>query len=759
MRVKVKVTGIVQGVGFRPFIYRTAVENKLNGYVKNRGDAGVEILLEGNENNIKNFLKDLKQKKPPLAQIHEILTTKVSGKNEYGKFTIHKSSKEAELSGSVIPPDIAVCDDCLKELREPEDGRHDYFFITCTNCGPRYTIIDQLPYDRENTTMRDFQMCSFCQNQYTDPANRRFHAQTVACPVCGPKAYLTTPDGELIKHKDPIREAGKLLSEGHILAVKGYGGFHVATATTKDKPLMRLREVKHRSQKPFAIMARNLETVKTFAEVSRKEAETLTSFSRPIVLLNKTEDHYLSQLVAPNLHNVGVMLPYTGLHYMLFDDVDEPAFVMTSANPPNQPIIKDNDEALKTLGDTVDYFLFHNRQIAHRCDDSVIRMHNRKRVFIRRSRGYAPAPVMLKAKAKCCVVGLGGELNNTACVLLGKKVFISQHIGDVENLETRTFLETTVQHLIHLTNARVEAVACDLHPKFTTTRLAQELAEKNGWQTVQVQHHYAHIAALMAEHDVNEIVGVCCDGYGYGVDGEAWGGEILLCNREEFGFERVAHLEKQPLIGGDQATRYPLRIAAGILSKKTDVREWLQQNAQHFPHGEEEVQVLLHQIQRKSSLIETTSCGRVLDAVSAILGICYERTYEGEPSMKLESAAMKGNSVLKLKPIIKNNTLDTTQLLLEIFENLRRHSKADLAYLAHAYLAKGLAELAIEKAAENSVRTVGFSGGVACNEIFTLTMRRIVETAGLRFLVHEAVPPGDGGLSFGQAVSVGFSHF
>lgn len=759
MRVKVKVAGIVQGVGFRPFIYRTAVENKLNGYVKNRGDAGVEILLEGNENNIKNFLKDLKQKKPPLAQIHEILTTKVSGKNEYGKFTIHKSSKEAELSGSVIPPDIAVCDDCLKELREPEDRRHDYFFITCTNCGPRYTIIDQLPYDRENTTMRDFQMCSFCQNQYTDPANRRFHAQTVACPVCGPKAYLTTPDGELIKHKDPIREAGKLLSEGHILAIKGYGGFHVATATTKDKPLMRLREVKHRSQKPFAIMARNLETVKTFAEVSRKEAETLTSFSRPIVLLNKTEDYCLSELVAPNLHNVGVMLPYTGLHYMLFDDVDEPAFVMTSANPPNQPIIKDNDEALKTLGDTVDYFLFHNRQIAHRCDDSVIRMHNRKRVFIRRSRGYAPAPVMLKAKAKCCVVGLGGELNNTACVLLGKKVFISQHIGDVENLETRTFLETTVQHLIHLTNARVEAVACDLHPKFTTTRLAQELAEKNGWQTVQVQHHYAHIAALMAEHDVNEIVGVCCDGYGYGVDGEAWGGEILLCNREEFGFERVAHLEKQPLIGGDQATRYPLRIVAGILSKKTDVREWLQQNAQHFPHGEEEVQVLLHQIQRKSSLIETTSCGRVLDAVSAILGICYERTYEGEPSMKLESAAMKGNSVLKLKPIIKNNTLDTTQLLLEIFENLRRHSKADLAYLAHAYLAKGLAELAIEKAAEDSVRTVGFSGGVACNEIFTLTMRRIVETAGLRFLVHEAVPPGDGGLSFGQAVSVGFSHF
>jgi len=759
VRIKVKVTGIVQGVGFRPFIYRTAVKNKLNGYVKNMGDAGVEILLEGNENNIKNFLKDLKQKKPPLAQIHEIITTKVSGKNEYAKFTIHKSSKEAELSGSVIPPDIATCNECLKELRETKDRRHDYFFITCTNCGPRYTIIDQVPYDRENTTMRDFHMCNFCQNQYTDPADRRFHAQTVACPVCGPKAYLTTNNGELIKHKDPIREAGRLLSEGHILAVKGYGGFHVATATTKDGPLMRLREVKHRSQKPFAIMARNLETAKTFAEVSGKEAETLTSFSRPIVLLNKSEDYYLSELVAPNLHNVGVMLPYTGLHYMLFDGVDEPAFVMTSANPPNQPIIKDNKEALKTLGGTVDYFLFHNRQIAHRCDDSVIRIHDGKRVFIRRSRGYAPAPVMLRAKAKRCIAGLGGELNNTACVLLGNKAFISQHVGDVENVETRTFLETTVKHLIHLTNAKVEAVACDLHPKFTTTRLAQELAEKNGWQTVQVQHHYAHIAALMAEHDVNDIVGICCDGYGYGVDGEAWGGEILLCGRERFGFKRVAHLEKQPLIGGDQATRYPLRIAAGILSKGTDVREWLQQNTQHFPHRKEEVQVLLHEIQRKNSVTETTSCGRVLDAVSAVLGICYERTYEGEPSMKLESVAMKGKDVLKLKPMIKNNVLDTTQLLLEIFENLEKHSKADLAYSAHAYLAKGLAELAVEKAAENSFKTVGFSGGVACNEIFTSTMQRIVETAGLQFLVHEAVPPGDGGLSFGQTVSVGFSHF
>jgi len=759
VRVKIEVTGIVQGVGFRPFIYRIAVKNNLKGYVRNRGDAGAEIVLEGEEGDIKNFLKDLRTKKPPLAQIHDVIIKKLGGKSEYEKFAIYKSSNELELSGSVIPPDIAICDECIEELRAPKNQRHEYFFITCVNCGPRYTIIEGLPYDRENTTMRDFPMCNFCQSEYTDPLNRRFHAQTVACPKCGPKAYLTTREGNLIEHKDPIREAGKLLSEGSIVAIKGYGGFHVATSTTKDEPLIRLRKVKHRSQKPFAIMARSLEVAKTFAEVSEREAELLTSYARPIVLLNKSDEYYLSDLIAPGLHNVGVMLPYTGLHYMLFDEVDEPAFVMTSANPPNQPIIKDNEEALQKLGGTVDYFLFHNRQIAHRCDDSVTRVHNRNLVFIRRSRGYAPAPIMLRVKAKRCTVGLGGEQNNTACVLLGNKAFISQHVGDVENVETRDFLENAAKHLIRLTNSKVEAVACDLHPKFTTTKLAHDLAEKNDWQLIQVQHHYAHIAALMVEHDVKEVIGVCCDGYGYGADGEAWGGEILLCTSESSGFKRVAYLEKQPLIGGDLATRYPLRIAAGILFKKANVENWLLQNKRSFPHGESEIQIVLHQLEKGNNIIRTTSCGRVLDAVAAVLGICYERTYEGEPAMKLEASAMKGKDVLKLQPIIKGNTLETTQMLLEIFENREKHSKADLAYSAHAYLAKGLAALAIEKALENSIKTIGFSGGVACNEILALTMRKIVKSAGLGFLVHEAVPPGDGGLSFGQAVVGGFFQF
>jgi hydrogenase maturation protein HypF len=754
--VKVKVTGIVQGVGFRPFIYRRAVHHWLTGYVRNRGDAGVEILLEGEEQDIKNFLKDLQVKKPPLAQIHEIIATKMGGNNEYLRFAIKKSSTETELAGSVIPPDIAICDDCLGELRNPEDPRFNYFFITCTNCGPRFTIIEKLPYDRENTTMREFPMCGFCLKEYEDPLNRRFHAQTIACPECGPRAYLKTANGKLVEHKDPVREAGRLLSEGNVLAIKGYGGFHVAASTTEEKPLARLRVVKHRSQKPFAIMARSIEAIRTFAEVSKKEEELLTSYSRPIVLLNKKYDFPLSNLLAPELHNVGVMLPYTGLHYMLFDDVKDAAFVMTSANPPYQPIIKDNDAALKGLCGTVDYFLFHDRQIAHRCDDSVLRTHGQNTVFIRRSRGYAPAPLMLKEKAKHCVLALGGELNDTACVLNGNKAFISQHIGDAENVETRNFLETAAEHLIRLTNSKVDTVACDLHPKFTTTALAHELAAEKGWRLLQVQHHYSHIAGLMVEGNVEEMVGVCCDGYGFGPDGEAWGGEILLCAREAPGFKRLAHLEKQPLIGGDLATHYPLRVAAGILRSKANIEDWLLQRKQHFPHGEKEIEIILQQLKNRKGIIETTSCGRVLDAVSAVLGICYERTYEGEPSMKLESVAMKGKDVLNLNPIIEGDTLNTTQILEEIFENTRKHSKQDLAYSTHAYIAKGLAALAIKQADENDVRTIGFSGGVASNEILTKAMRKQVEAAHLHFLVHEIVPPGDGGLSFGQAAVSGF---
>jgi hydrogenase maturation protein HypF len=751
LRAEIKVSGIVQGVGFRPFVYRTALENKLTGYVRNRGDAFVEIVVEGKDANVKAFLRDLRRKKPPLARIHDVKTKFWEGKNEFDRFSIQRSSGEAAFSGSVIPPDISICDSCLRELRDSKDKRHDYFFITCTDCGPRYTIIEGLPYDRPNTTMKQFRMCPFCRREYADPANRRFHAQTVACPVCGPKASLADKKGRIISSKDPIRDAGRLLEEGNVLAVKGYGGFHVATATTRDEPIVRLRAVKHRSQKPFAIIARDLETVKRFAQVSPKEAELLTSYVKPIVLLKKSSDYYLSGLIAPGLHNVGVMLPYAGLHYMLFDGVREPAFVMTSANPPNEPIVTDNEEAVRKLGSVVDYFLFHDRLIAQRCDDSVVRVHGRDTSFIRRSRGYAPEPIRLKKAAAKCVLALGGELNSTSCVLLGDKAFISQHIGDVENLETLKFLKSASQHLLRLTNCKPDVIACDLHPKFTTTTLAKDWSDELGVPLVQVQHHHAHGAALMAEHGLDEIVTIVCDGYGYGLDGEAWGGEVLYCNAQGE-FRRVGHLEPQPMVGGDLATRYPVRMAAGILSKATSIEEWLRSHSSHLPHGEQEVELITQQL-RKGSVPLTSSCGRVLDAVSAVLGICYERTYEGEPAMRLEAVAADGRGVLKPQPTIEANVVDTTAMAHQIFERRKTDAASDLAFSAQRYLAEGLAQVAVDEAKRLGVDVVGFSGGAAYNEHITQAIKRFVEENELRFVAHKSIPAGDGGISFGQSVA------
>ncbi len=753
MRAEIKVSGIVQGVGFRPFIYRTAVTNGLVGYVRNRGDAFVEIVIEGKKGNVAQFLTDLKQKKPPLAQIYNITTNYGEDKGEFQEFSIFESSGEAELSGSVIPPDVSICDDCLKELRSPKNKRFNYFFITCTNCGPRYTIIRELPYDRPNTTMQEFPMCNFCSGEYRDPVNRRFHAQTVACPNCGPKAYLTSNKGELMECEDPIRETGKLLEEGYVVAIKGNGGFHVATATTKEEPIARLRRVKHRRQKPFAIMAPNLETVKSFAEVNPWEAELLTSYRKPIILLQKSSDYHLSDLVSPELHTIGVMLPYTGLHAMLFDRVEEPAFVMTSANPPSEPIVTKNAEAVKKLGSDVDYFLLHNRTIAQRCDDSVVRFHGEDPCLIRRSRGYAPEPIQIKYTSDQCVLAVGGELNITSCLLLQNKAFISQHIGDVENLETLRFLRDSIDHLTKLTNSKIELVACDLHPKFTTTKLAQDLGNRFNCPVVHVQHHHAHTAALLAEWDVEEIVGIACDGYGYGSDRTAWGGEVLYCNREAF--KRLGHLESQPMVGGDLATIYPLRMATGILHGETDIAEWLLEKSSYLPHGKGEAEVIIKQLE-KGLTPETTSCGRVLDAVSSILGICLERTYEGEPAMKLESSALKGKDVLNLAPRFDGNILDTTFLVHEIFTKKDRFSAADLAYSAQSYLARGLAQLAVKEAERLNVKYVGFSGGVAYNQHITSTIRKVVESEGFKFLVHKKIPPGDGGTSFGQAIVASF---
>jgi len=749
LRAEILLEGIVQGVGFRPFVYRCAVRNRLVGYVQNRQDAGITIVVEGSSRDVKRFISELKSNRPPLAQIDSFAVRYGRPRGEFTEFRIIKSARVREITGSVVPPDISICDECLKDLRDRSNRRHEYFFITCTDCGPRYTTIRDTPYDRSNTTMREFPMCRLCKKEYVDPIDRRFHAQTIACAQCGPKVYLTDNDGDRVRSDDPIRDASRLLDEGYVVAIKGNGGFHIASATTRDDPIVRLRRTKHRAQKPFAIMARDLETAKSFAYVNAKEAALLESYVKPIVLLRKRKEFCLSDLIAPGLFNVGVMLPYTGLHFMLFEHAKEPAFIMTSGNPPDEPIATGNSEALKKLGPEVDFFLFHDREIAHRCDDSVVRVIGKNTMMIRRSRGYAPAPIYVDAQVDGCVLGVGGELNVTCCLLSQKKAFLSQHIGDIETPDTLQFLKRTIQHLSKLTRSKITSIACDLHPGFQTTKLAFEIAEKKQIPVIKVQHHHAHIAKLMAENNVDDVVGIACDGFGYGQDGKAWGGEILHCSSNLY--ERIGHLQEHPMPGGDLATRYPLRMVASILSDVEGIGDWLSLKVAYFPHGEKEIEIVLAELERKKGPY-TSSCGRVLDAVSALLGICYSRTYEGEPAMKLESTAAYGKDALKLQPRIRGEILDTRLLLEEVYKRRDSLPVADLACSAQSYLARGLAELAVLAAERLGLPTIGFSGGVAYNDHIALAIRDYVQERGFRFIMHNRVPPGDAGISFGQAI-------
>jgi hydrogenase maturation protein HypF len=742
------VTGIVQGVGFRPFIYRMAKRQGLRGFVRNRADAVVEISVEGGKPRIDAFLQSLKQEKPPLARLDSVQVDYSETEVGLADFTIEKSSQERTRSGSVIPPDIAICDDCVKELKSPGDRRHRYFFITCTNCGPRYTTIVGVPYDRPNTTMNRFPMCPDCRAEYTDPLDRRFHAQTIACPTCGPKVTLLSSSGNPIDVVDPIGEAGRLLSEGEILALKGNGGFHLVASTPQDAPIERLRRSKERRNKPFAVMARSLEATLAFTEVSSCERELLESYVRPIVLLHRKEPFPLSSLISPGLDTIGVMLPYTGMHHLIFDSASDPALIMTSANAPNEPIITDNRKAILRLGSVVDCFLVHDREIAQRADDSVVRCIAEVPTPIRRSRGYAPAPIILPQSSKTRALALGAELNVTACMILDNKAYLTQHIGDTETVETAKFLEDAVAHLGQLIGFEPDAVACDLHPKFTTTKIAERKSKELNLPLRRIQHHHAHVGSLMAEHSLDAIVGIVCDGFGLGYKNEAWGGEIFVCHGSEV--RRAAHLEEQPMVGGDLATRYPARMVAGILRDEPTIQDWLKANALHLPHGEAEIPIIMRQLDRKD-FVWTSSCGRVLDSIAAILSISCERTYEGEPAMKLEAYARGGKDRLNIKPEIDGEVIKTTNMVRNVYDHRAKIAVPDLAFSAHAYMAQALANAAAAIAEEEGIKVVGFSGGVALNEIVSLTIRKVVSEAGLRYVSNVAVPPGDGGVSFGQA--------
>ncbi len=518
---KLRVQGIVQGVGFRPFVYQLARSLDLAGQVSNTS-SGVSIWLEGSPERIKNFVRRLKAERPPLAQITHVDIESIppTGCQE---FTIALSQKGNQRA-TLISPDVSVCDDCKNELFDPQDRRFRYPFINCTNCGPRYTIIDDIPYDRPKTSMRHFNMCPECQSEYDDPGNRRFHAQPNACPVCGPQVMLYDPAKNEIETNDPIEAAILRIRAGHVLAVKGLGGFHLVVDACNPAAVATLRLRKRREEKPLAVMSANPGIIRQYANITDKEEALLQSLQRPIVLLEKSQNYALAESVAPNNRTIGVMLPYTPMHYLLVD-ASFTALVMTSANLSEEPIAIDNEDAFRRLADIADFFLVHDRDIYFPSDDSVVRLMNQHPRFLRRSRGYVPAPVFLKHRVKP-ILACGAELKNTICLTRGSEVFLSQHIGDLENLATYDFFEMTIAHLKRILSIEPEIVAYDRHPDYLSTRYARS---QDHLEQIAVQHHHAHIVSCMAENQVAEpVIGLSFDGTGYGTDGSIWGGEVLL---------------------------------------------------------------------------------------------------------------------------------------------------------------------------------------------------------------------------------------
>ncbi|MGB9940784.1 carbamoyltransferase HypF [Methanosarcina sp.] len=749
------ITGTVQGVGFRPFIYQLAKANGLFGYVKNLGNY-VEILIEGNRESLDNFLKELPEKKPPLAKVTEIKTKNVPFSG-YSKFVI-VPSESGVFENSIIPPDTAICEQCRSEIFNPASRYYHYPFTVCTNCGPRYTTVRNLPYDRENTTMADFPLCPECDKEYTDPLNRRYHAQPVCCPKCGPELWLLDPEGNvLVKGYEAIAHASNLLQQGSILAIKGFGGFHIACNARNEKPVMELRRRLRRPGQPFAVMAKNAGVVEAFAELEGPGREYLTSHRRPITVLPRAKEFNLAESVSPGLHNIGVMLPYTGTQNLLFDHVPDAVYIMTSANLPGRPMVVENKEALEKLEGIADFYLLHNRVIANRNDDTVIRIVNGRAAFIRRSRGFVPEPVELPFEVQASI-GVGAEMNSTVTVAKGKLAYISQYIGNTNHVETFRYHSEVVRHLIRLTGIEPLYWGCDLHPAFNTTHFALKMGGEN---TLQVQHHHAHMLALMADNSLpmdSRILGIALDGVGYGSDGTVWGGELF--ESSYFGHERIGHLLPQPMPGGDLASRIPSRMVLGILFERLGRAE-LEKLPLIFPQGTMEFSTVMKQLETGVNVVRSSSTGRVLDAAAAMLGICGIRTYEGEPAMKLESAARKSTHVVDLPVVIKRDrdsgipVLDTTELLLGVYELSGKYSSSDLAFAVEESLARGISELAASLAAKLGLEKIGLSGGVAYNDHITSCIAGTVTEAGFEFLAHRQIPCGDGCISFGQALAAG----
>jgi len=768
-RRRLRVTGTVQGVGFRPFVYRLAADLGLSGWVGN-DSLGVVLEAEGQTPALDALARRLVEEAPPLARVASLEVEPLVPTGEAG-FTI-VDSRAGGAPAVAVPVDVATCADCERELGDPADRRFRYPFINCTNCGPRYTIIESIPYDRVATTMAGFVMCADCQREYEDPGDRRFHAEPNACPVCGPQLTLLSPDGGVVaKAGEAMDKAVALLTAGSILAVKGLGGYHLACDAENPDAVAELRRRKQRDDKPFAVMVPDLHGARALCRLSRAAEDALASPRRPIVLAPRVADAPVAPGVAPNLPELGLMLAYTPLHLLLMAQVHRP-LVMTSGNLSDEPIAHDDTDALTRLGPMVDAILTHDRAIHIRCDDSVVRAGTRvlrttpargggdpspaaepdpagTRVqMVRRSRGYAPEPIALPTSACCHVLAVGAELKSTVAVAKGDTLVASHHIGDLEHLAAyRSFLQA-VDHLCSLTGVTPEVVAHDLHPEYLSTKFAADLE----LPALGVQHHHAHIASCLVEHGHTQpVLGIAFDGLGLGTDGTAWGGELLVADLD--GFRRVGHLRQVALPGGDRAAREPWRMAMAWLAATLgpDV-------AERYGRPVDDRWPAVLDLAQRPDVLRTSSAGRLFDAVAAILGLRTRITYEAQAAIELEAAAAgqplagPGGYELDVVGSADGLVLDPGPLLATVLaEQDRGTAPGAISAGFHAGLGRGAAAAAARAASENGLDTVALSGGVFQNARLTDVVVTELQAAGLRVLVQHRLPPNDGGVSIGQA--------
>ncbi|MCL2707059.1 MAG: carbamoyltransferase HypF [Dehalococcoidia bacterium] len=755
----IRVYGVVQGVGFRPFIYRMALAHMLNGWARNTSGY-VEIDVEGADNNVEAFLNAIQYRKPHAAYIEKIESQKKEQITGHSAFEI-KGSKHEQGEYQLISPDIAICPECTAEIFDSSNRRYRYPFTNCTNCGPRFTIIKDIPYDRPLTTMSCFTMCADCQTEYDNPANRRFHAQPNACSVCGPQLELVYSSGQTLICDSPLDEASRLLRDGKIVAIKGLGGFLLACDAANDAAVNELRRRKQRPSKPFAVMFPDVATARRYCHITAEEEKLLLSKQSPIVLLKLLSQADLSPSIARSLKYLGALLPYTPLHLLLMRGAGIP-LVMTSGNLSEEPIARDNSEAVERLGNIADYFLRHNRDI-HMCyDDSVAMLVNDEPCLVRRARGYAPYPVRLPFMAKKSVLACGADMKGSFCLTRDAHAFVSQHIGDMENVETLSNFEGTVEAYKQLFRIEPQIIACDAHPNYLSARYAQKLTQKDtSLNLLYVQHHHAHVASCMAENGITQpVIGVALDGTGYGTDGNIWGGEFLLADYKKC--DRLAHLEYVPLPGGDAATRRPLRVACAyvyaLLGEATLIESGL---SKRIPSVE--LSLLCRQIERRVNSPLTSSCGRLFDAVSALIGINDSINYEAQAAIELEMAATDAPVTAKrysLEFAEQNGMriIRLKELFNAILKDVQSHvGQAEIACCFHVSLADAIAAMCQELSRQSGVKTVALCGGVFQNRLLLQLVTRELRRRELCAIWHKQVPSNDGGIALGQAAIAAFS--